>query len=179
MVSRTEPFRGSRLGRSLRLLAVCVGTAVVLAAVVSVLAPKVLIGGVTGHAADVAVPVAAKGAPGAPLPITGLLKLDPREERGNAVRWGEIPADERQTLLERYWHLAELSADEQQKAVEAYHAFRKLPSDQQVRLRDRAKKLDEFMKTLSQQDLAMLKGMNDRQRAERVLQLWQARYGTW
>ena len=69
--------------------------------------------------------------------------------------------------------------DEQQKSFDAYQAFRKLPQDRQQRLRDRARKLDEFMGTLSQQDLAMLKSLDDRQRAERLLQLWQARYGTW
>jgi len=179
MVSRREPFRGSRIRRLWRPLAVCVSTAFLFAAVASALAPKMLIGGVTAHTNDIMVPGAAKAAPGAPLPITGLLRLDPREERGNAVRWGELPAAERQSLLERYWRLAELPPDEQQKFFDAYQTFRKLPQDRQDRLRDRARKLEEFMKTLSPQDLAMLKGMNDRQRAERLLQLWQARYGTW
>jgi hypothetical protein len=167
-----------------RLLAVCVGTAALCGLLAGALAPKVLIGSVRASlepkpGADAVAPGASKAVPGVPLPLTTCLRLDPREERGNAVRWNELPEAERRALLEKYWRLSDLAPEDQQRFFDQYQTFRKLSADQQERLRDRARKLEAFMKTLSKQDLALLKGMNDRERAERLLQLWQARYGTW
>lgn len=185
MVSRSDRILQSRQRRRWRLLAFCVGTAVVCGFLAGVVAPKVLIGGVTRHAQAVEENEAEcpEGAhrpvAGVPLPIASALGLDPREERSNTLRWAELPEDQRRVLLERYWQLLELSPDEQQRRFEQYQSFRSQPEDRQEFLRQRARKLNEFMGTLSKQDLAVLKGMNDRDRAKRLLELWQARYGTW
>jgi hypothetical protein len=185
VAARSEHILRSRGRRRWRFLAVCVGTAIVCGFVAGVVAPKVLIGGVTSHAQALAAADAEpegtrpRAVAGAALPIAAALNLDPREERSNLLRWAELPDDSRRALLERYWQLLDLAPDEQQRRFEQYQAFRSQPEDRQEFLRERARKLKEFMGTLSQQDLAVLKGMNDRQRAERLLQLWQARYGTW
>jgi hypothetical protein len=46
-------------------------------------------------------------------------------------------------------------------------------------LRTKALKLRQFIQSLSPQDVAVLAGMNERDQAERLLELWQARHKTW
>ena len=74
---------------------------------------------------------------------------------------------------------AEMDGDERERVFQQYAAFRRLPEKRQEFCRSRARELKAFINTLSLQDRAVLTGMSDQQRARRLLQLWQARYGTW
>jgi len=82
-------------------------------------------------------------------------------------------------LLDRYWRLAEKDPAAQERIFQRYDAFRDLSEKRQEFLRARALKLKEFMKTLGPQDQAVLLSMAEPERAQRLLDLWQARYGTW
>jgi len=166
----------------------CVSTAVVFGFMVGAVAPRMLIGSITrrGNAttlpADVLMPekIAATGTTAsAVLPVAERLNLDPREEQSSTVRWSGLDESRRHEILQRYWQFVEQPSEEQTRQLAQYQAFRSLPEERQAFLRERARRLSEFMATLSAQDIAVLKGMDDRQRAERLLELWQARYGKW
>lgn len=173
-----------RRRRRVRLLLVCLVTAATCGVVAGVVGPQLLIGGIASeadspclakatHAARPPKPVAG------PLELVDRLDLDPREAQANAIRWANMTEPERRKLLARYWRLAEKDSAELDRLVDRYEAFRDLPAKRQEFLRTRAQKLKEFMKTLGPQDQAVLESMGPDQRAERLLQLWQARYGTW
>jgi len=175
-----------RRRRRSRLLLVCVTVALACGTVAGFLGPKILIGGTAATADDtpLAVPAAAPQANGqtvgTPLDLDTRLGLDPREEHANALRWQDMPAGQRRAMLDRYWRLA--GADEAQREVlfEKYDQFRELPAERRAYLRERARKLKAFMKTLSPQDQAVLEGMSDEAaRAGRLLELWRATYGQW
>jgi len=162
--------------RRMRLLAVCVGTAVLCGAVAAILAPKVLVGDVRlggGEPAKLKQPK--RGAktlqPGAVLDLDNRLDLDPRETRTNGMRWNALAEPERQVFFERYWRLTALDPEEQDRLVERYKEFRTLPAERQALLRQRAKDLEEFLNRLSPQDKAVLASLSDEERAARLLEL--------
>ena len=169
--------------RRTRLLLACATVAVACGFVALALGPRMLIGG-TAHA----VPAAAVTAGQAPsdasgpanlLALSDQLRLDPRETQANLIRWAGMTEAERRALVSRYWHLASLDSADRDRILEKYSAFRALPESRQDALRNQARKLQQFMRSLSPQDQAMLESMNDRDRAERLLELWQARHKTW
>ncbi|MCX5685075.1 MAG: DUF3106 domain-containing protein [Planctomycetota bacterium] len=169
--------------RRTRLLLACATVAVACGFLAISLGPRMLIG-----AAQLA-PASAATAGQAPAGVTGQattllalsdeLRLDPREAQANLIRWSGMSEAERRTLVARYWHLASLDPADRDRIIEKYAAFRDLPESRQEALRNQARKLHEFTKSLSPQDQAMLESMNDRDRAERLLELWQARHKTW
>jgi hypothetical protein len=170
--------------RRTRLLLVCLTTAVACGFVAIAVGPRMLVGG-TSHAAAVA-PAAAGQAPAgkvaqaAGLPaISERLRLDPRETQANLIRWSGMSEPERRRLLARYWQLVSLDAADRDRIIEKYMAFRELPESRQEALRTQARKLRQFMQSLGPQDQAMLESMNERDRAERLLELWQTRHKMW
>jgi hypothetical protein len=172
--------------RRTRLLLACLTTAVACGFVAIAVGPRMLIGG-TGHAAPAATvsagqtPPGAAGATGATAGLLALsdhLRLDPREAQANAIRWAGMSEARRRELLTRYWQLASLDSADRDRIFDQYAAFRALPENRQDALRAQARKLRQFMQSLSPQDQAMLESMNDRDRAERLLELWQARHKT-
>lgn len=174
----------NRRRRRVRLMLVCLATALSCGVVAGIAAPQILIGGtpqaVSGHGA------AAKpldGHPGrspvVPLELSAEVQFDPRETQANAGRWPLMGEAQRRLVLDRYWQLTEMEPAERQRVFEQYTAFRQLPEKRQEYLRERARKLREFMGTLSPQDQAVLEGMGETERARRLLDLWKARYGTW
>jgi hypothetical protein len=174
----------NRRRRRLRLLLVCLATALGCGLVAGIVGPQILIGGVAdlGPAADIAatVPVTATAAKAPPvLLLSEQLKLDPRESQANTLRWAGLSEADRRALLDKYWRLADMDAAERQRIVHQYARFRELPEKRQGFLKTRALELKQFVGTLSPQDQAVLESMSDAQRAERLLQLWQARYGKW
>jgi len=173
-----------RRRRRIRLLMVCVVTAVTCGAVAGVLEPRILIGGTAGGpldrsaAMETPATVSTEPAP-TPLDLEARLALDPREEQANALRWQEMSDRKHRRLLDRYWDLAALESDQRDALLEQYERFRKLPEARRRFLRERARKLKAFVASLSPQDQAVLEGMNDEARARRLLALWHARYGPW
>jgi len=167
--------------RRMRLLAVCVGTAVLCGAVAATLAPKVLVGDVRLGGGEPAKRKQTKrGAktlqPGAVLDLDNRLDLDPRETRNNSMRWNALAEPERRVFFERYWRLTALDPEEQDRLIERYKEFRTLPAERQALLRQRAKDLEEFLNRLSPQDKAVLASLSDEERAARLLEL-QSRNG--
>jgi len=176
--------RLNRRRRRVRLLLVCLATALACGVVAGMAGPQILIGGVADRAAPgepskAAVLPAAKTPVAMPLALSELLGLDPRESQANAIRWPALPEKERRAYLDRYWKLAEMDPEAQERLVTQYSQFRELPEKRQEFVKIRAQKLKAFVSTLSPQDQAILESMSDTQRAERLLQLWQARYGKW
>ena len=176
----------TRRRRRVRLMLVCLATALTCGLVAGVAGPQILIGGVsyTGPETSLTAKHAPRGgrtvqAAAGPLDLSERLGLDPREARANAIRWTSLAEDRRRAVLDRYWQLAELDPAERERAFERYAAFRELPEKRQEFLRTRAQKLKAFVQDLSSQDQAVLAGMSDEERARSLLRLWQARYGTW
>jgi len=170
--------------RRTRLLLACLTTAVACGFVAIAVGPRLLIGG-TSQAVAVA-PAAARQAPpdaaaraAGPLAISERLRLDPRETQANLIRWSSMSEAQRRALVARYWQLVSLDAADRERIIEKYMAFRELPESRQEALRAQARKLRQFMQSLSPQDQAMLESMNERDRAERLMELWQARHKTW
>ena len=169
--------------RRMRLMLVCLVTALACGAAAGVVAPQLLIGGMPSAAGNDAAKlddraVSARPAP-QPLDLSERLALDPRETRANAVEWARMAEADRRALLDRYWRLSEMGPADQERVFQRYALLRELPGNRQDFLRTRAVKLTEFVKTLSPQDQAVLESMSDRDRAKRLLELWQARYGAW
>ena len=175
----------SRRRRRNRLLLACLATALACGAVAGLLSPQVLTGGVSAAIQATHIEAAPTGAlPSAsvstdPPGLFDRLQLDPREAQANAIRWASMTEDQRRALLNCYWQLADMHGPEQDRLLTRFSAFRELPAEKQQDLRQRAQKLREFIKTLSAQDQALLESMSDTDRARHLLQLWQARYGTW
>jgi hypothetical protein len=174
-----------RRRRRARLLLVCLATALVCGvAAVSVAPTRLLIGGVSQAAGLAAAPVrppeAARsaGVAASPLSLSDRLRVDPRETQANAIRWASMAEGERRALVNRYWRLAAIDPSDQDRIFQQYEAFRELPEGRQEFLRTRAQRLRDFIQSLSPQDQALLESMTDRQRAERLLELWQARHNT-
>jgi hypothetical protein len=173
-----------RRRRRVRLMLVCLVTALACGAVAGMVAPQMLIGEVpTGQAADgamSAVDAAVQAKAAAPtLELSDRLALDPRETRANTMAWSIMPEPERRTFLDRYWRLAEMGEADRDRLLQRYALLRELPTDRQEYLRTRAIKLREFINTLNPQDQAVLESMSDRDRASRLLELWQTKYGAW
>lgn len=171
-----------RRRRRVRLLLVCVVTAVACGTVAGLAGPRILIGGTGAGAArhTPATDARAAAEPAAtPLDLPARLALDPRETQANAIRWQKMTGAQRRRLLDRYWNLAGLDAGERETLLERYQDFRNLPEERRAFLRTRAAKLKAFVASLSPQDQAVLEGMDDEARARRLLNLWQARYGAW
>jgi len=174
----------NRRRRRVRLMLVCLATALSCGVVAGIAAPQILVGGTpqaaTGHGPTAKPPDAHPGrAPVVPLELSARLQADPRETQANAGRWPLLDEPQRRLFLDRYWQLTEMEPAERQKVFEQYTAFRQLPEKRQEYLRERARKLREFMGTLSPQDQAVLESMGETERARRLLDLWKARYGTW
>jgi hypothetical protein len=166
---------------------VCLGTALVCGLLVGLAAPQGLVGSVSTHPA--AVPATASGEPAARLPsnrlpnaallLTERLETDPRQMQADAIRWNSLSEPQRRAILDRYWRISEMNPADRDGLFDQYAAFRELPQDRQEFLRARAKKLKMFMNDLSAQDLAVLEGMSDVARAERLLELWELRHQRW
>lgn len=169
--------------RRLRLMLVCLGTALVCGVAAVSAGPRILIGSVAGPVPQTpaaGVTRAAAPAPSDnPLHLSERLRLDPRETKANAVRWASMSEAERRQVLAWYWRLVGLSPADQDRVFEQYAAFRELPETRQEFLRTRAQHLREFMQSLSPQDQAVLESMDEMHRAQRLLELWQARHKTW
>ena len=170
--------------RRTRLLLACAGVAVACGFVAIAAGPRMLIGGTAQAVSATAVAVGQAPAGGAGqatglLALSDQLRLDPRETQANLIRWSGMSEAERRSLVARYWRLASLDSADRDKIFEQYSAFRALPESRQDALRTQARKLRQFMQSLSPQDQAMLESMNERDRAERLLELWQARHKTW
>jgi len=174
--------------RRIRLLLACLATALACGTVTGLVVPQVLTGSIAGTHQPAVRPVWADGATlplsashisVEPLDLSERLQLDPRQTQANTVRWAAMPEAERQQCLDRYWRLAQLDAAEQERLFRQYTAFQQLLPDEQETLRQRAKKLQAFINTLSPQDQALLESMSDGERAKHLLQLWQTRYGSW
>jgi len=166
----------------MRLLGVCAATALACGFVAVAAAPHMLVGAAPAAPAapTAAEPVrAGPAADAGTLALSARLRLDPRETQANLIRWSRMTEAERRTLLGRYWQLAALSPADLDRLIEQYAAFRELPESRQLALRTQARKLRQFIQSLSPQDQAILESMNDRDRAERLLDLWQARQKTW
>jgi len=161
--------------RRMRLLAVCVGTAVLCGAVAAILAPKVLVGDVPPGNESAKLTQTKQDAktprPGAVLDLDNRLKPDPRETRNNGMRWNALAEPQRRVFFERYWRLTALTPEEQDRLIGRYKEFRTLPAERQALLRQRAKDLGEFLNRLSPQDKAVLAGLSDEERAARLLEL--------
>jgi len=160
----------------MRLLAVCVGTAVLCGAVAAILAPKVLVGDVRlGGGEPAKLKQTKRGAktlrPGAVLDLDNRLDPDPRETRNNGMRWNALPDAQRREFFERYWRLTALDPEEQDRLIERYKEFRRLPAERQALLLRRARDLEEFLNRLSPQDKAVLASLSDEARAARLLEL--------
>ena len=179
-----------RRRRRLRLLLFCAATALACGFVALVAGPQMLIGGMPAAAVPAAAVPASAAAdaartgrssapPPSPLALSDRLRLDPRETQANAIRWAGMTEAERRALLARYWHLASMTPDDLDRLLDQYAAFRDLPEGRQESLRAQARKLHQFIQSLSPQDQAVLESMNDWDRAQRLLQLWQARHETW
>jgi hypothetical protein len=187
MEPRREELRRilSRRRRRGRLLLVCLATALACGFAAGMAGPRILVGGVAelagaaGVATDAAVQASGKKPAAMTLVLSEQVGLDPRESQANAIRWASLTENERRVYLDTYWKLAEMDPAARERLVEQYTQFRELPEKRQQFLKARAQKLKEFMSTLSPQDQAVLESMSDTQRAERLLQLWQARYGKW
>jgi len=164
-----------------RLMLVCVVTALACGVVAGIAAPQMLIGGMFQMGSDRA--TAADAGQGSatvgPLGLSKHIRTDPLEAQADAGRWSLLTEEQRRVIFNRYWQLAEMEPAERKTVFERYAAFRDLPEKRQEFLRDRARKLKEFMGTLSPQDQAVLEGMGETERAQRLLELWRARYGTW
>jgi len=172
-----------RRRRRIRLLLVCLAASLACGLLAGIVGPQILIGGVSyrgaEHAASNDKPRGRSAPIAGPLDLSDRLGLDPRETQANTIRWQSLSDDQRRAVLDRYWRLAEMDSAERESVFERYAAFRRLPEQRQQFYRTRAAKLRAFMNTLSPQDRAVLAGMSDEDRARRLLQLWQARYGTW
>jgi hypothetical protein len=163
---------------------VCLTTALACGLAAGIAGPQILIGSVAGVPASAgagqdAARLAAASKSAESLALAGQLRLDPREVQANAIRWANLSEAERRAYLDRYWRLAEMEPSAREYLVKQYVQFRELPEKRQEFLKTRALRLKEFVSTLSAQDQAVLESMSDAQRAERLLQLWQARYGKW
>ena len=162
---------------------VCLGTALVCGLLVGLAAPQVLVGSMSMHPAAVSGESAARlpsnRLPNAALSLTESLEPDPRQMQADAIRWNSLSEPQRRAILDRYWRLSEMNLADRDGLFEQYAAFRELPQDRQEFLRARAKKLKMFMNDLSAQDLAVLEGMSDVARAERLLELWELRHQRW
>ena len=175
---RSELRRLLHRRRRVRLLAVCVGAAVVCGVVAAVLAPKVMVGGVAApsgagdRSADARRHDAA--APRAHTVLLGLsdrLGLDPREVRHNALRWQTLGPADREVFFQRYWRLGDLEPAEGDRLIAQYEALRRLPEDRQAQLRRQARDLRDFLANLSPQDQAVLAGAPEEERAAKILEL--------
>jgi hypothetical protein len=173
---REQLVRMLQRRRRMRLLAVCVGTAVLCGAVAAILAPKVLVGGVPlgggepaklKHTKRTAKPLR----PGAVLDLDNRLDPDPRETRNNSIRWNALSEPQRQAFFKRYWRLMALDPAEREALLDRYKEFRRLPADRQTLLRQRARNIEEFIQRLSPQDRAVLASMSQQERAARLLEL--------
>jgi hypothetical protein len=164
-----------------RLMLVCLVTALACGVVAGIAAPQMLIGGMFQVGADRATAGDARQASAAvgPLGLSEHIRIDPLEAQADASRWSLLTEDQRRAIFDRYWQLAEMEPAQRKTVFERYAAFRDLPEKRQEFLRDRARKLKEFMGTLSPQDQAVLESMGETERAQRLLELWRARYGTW
>lgn len=163
---------------------VCLATALACGLVAGAVGPQILIGSVAGDPASAgagqdAARLAAASKTAVSLALAEDLRLDPREVQANAIRWASLTEADRRAFLDRYWHLAEMDRTARERLVKQYLEFRELPENRQEFLKARALRVKEFVSTLSPQDQALLESMGDAQRAERLLQLWQARYGKW
>ncbi|HUU11171.1 MAG TPA: DUF3106 domain-containing protein [Phycisphaerae bacterium] len=175
----------NRRRRRVRLMLVCLAMALACGVAAGFAGPRILIGGISHTWPGPAAPP--KDAPrqarpaevAGPLDLSDRLGLDPRETQANTIRWSSLPEDHRRAVLDRFWRLAEMDTHEQDRLFQRYAEFRQLPEKRRDFLRTRAQKLKTFMNTLSPQDQAVLAGMGDDERARRLLELWQARYGTW
>jgi len=170
--------------RRTRLLLACLTTAVACGFAAIAVGPRILIGGTSqaimaAPVADGRTPAAATAPSGGLSPISDQLWLDPREVQANMIRWAGMTEAARRALLARYWQLASLDSADRDRILQQYAAFRDLPESRQEALRTKALKLRQFIQSLSPQDVAVLAGMNERDQAERLLELWQARHKTW
>ncbi len=173
----------NRRRRRIRLMLMCLATALACGLVAGITGPQILIGGVpydvAGSRASKSKSRDRSGQAAGHLELSDRLGLDPRQTQANTIRWQSLPDDGRRALLDQYWRLAEMRAEQRESVFERYAAFRHLPEKHQEFCRTRARKLKVFMSTLSPQDRAVLAGISDEDRARRLLELWQARYGTW
>ena len=171
-----------RRRRRVRLILACAVTALACGIVAGLAGPQLLIGGVSkAGPTPTAVESPRRPTPpvASPLSLSDELALDPREAQANARRWPTLSLADRRVFLDRYWELAETDVQERRELLDRYNSFRRLPADRQEFLRIRARKLKGFMASLSPQDQAVLESMGEVERAKRLLELWQARYGTW
>jgi len=163
--------------RRIRLIAVCLGASLVCGVVAGVLAPEVLVGGVSLHDAK---PEALKpashesGAPAGPvlLGLSERLNLDPREVRDNLLRWASMSEEKRRQLVAKYWQLTGMEPADRDRIIEQYQSFRKETEARRAFLRDRAERVRDFIGRLSPQDQALLMSMSEEDRAKRLLELW-------
>ena len=172
-----------RRRRRIRLMAVCLGTSLVCGVVAGVLAPEVLVGGVSLHnAKPEALNPASHESDATTWPVLlGLserLNLDPREVRDNVLRWASISEEERRRFVAKYWQLTGMEPADRDQIIEQYQSFRKETEARQAFLRDRAKRVRDFIGRLSPQDQALLMSMGEEDRAKHLLELWR-RDGEW
>ncbi len=174
----------NRRRRHLRLALVCLTMFLVGGITAVILEPRILIGGVSPGTdgifpPNVLIRPSSKAVVPGPLNLGERVSLDPRELQANVLRWASVSENERRVLLDRYWRLTEMDPADRERIFGQYGAFRELPEKRQEFLRARAQKLRAFMQSLSAQDLALLESMSDTERAQRLLELWQARHKTW
>jgi len=166
-----------RRRRRIRLMAVCLGTSLVCGIVAGVLAPEVLVGGVSLHNAkpEALNPASHESDATAGPVLLGLaerLNLDPREVRDNVLRWASISEEERRRFVAKYWQLTGMEPADRDRIIEQYQSFRKETEARRAFLRDRAKRVRGFVGRLSPQDQALLMSMGEEDRAKHLLELW-------
>lgn len=172
-----------RRRRRMRLMAICLGTSLVCGVVAGVLAPEVLVGGVSLHNAkpEALNPASHESDATAGPVLLGLaerLNLDPREVRDNVLRWASISEEERRRFVAKYWQLTGMEPADRDRIIEQYQSFRKETEARRAFLRDRAKRVRDFIGRLSPQDQALLMSMGEEDRAKHLLELWR-RDGEW
>jgi len=172
-----------RRRRRMRQMAVCLGTSLVCGGGAGVLAPEVLVGGVSLHDAkpEVINPASHESGAAAEPVLLGLsdrLNLDPREVRDNVLRWASTSEEEQRRFVAKYWQLMGMEPADRDRIIEQYQSFRKETEARRAFLRDRAKRVRDFIGRLSPQDQALLMSMGEEDCAKRLLELWR-RDGKW
>lgn len=170
-----------RRERRLRLVGLCAVTALLCGAIVAVVMPEVLVGEerqtqtpAVGAAEGVDLPEEVPG----PLRLSEYLRLGPGEVNRNARRWDRMSERERGRYYASYWRLAELEDGDRAELFERYRTLRRQPPQRQELLRAKARELRQFIdEELGPQDQAILNRLPPEERAERILELWQARQG--
>ncbi len=182
MDTRREALLKRKRRRRVRLMTLCVATALVCGAVVATVTPRALIGEEATSqrpattAAPEPVPVSAEGE-ALLLRLAERFDVDPREVRSSTQRWASMSESERRRFFETYWRIVELDPEEKEALFQQYAAFRSRDHNRREHLRRRARQLREFVEGLSLQDQAVFEGMTPEQRAKRLLESWGKRYG--